>query len=118
MPFKTDYIILFILNIFDILTTITFLELNLATEGNPLMLYILDTTGYFGLLASKIIFLGFLGFVLSKESSREEIRNSKIAKYGIRFLVLAYIFVVILNFSIIVPYFIQWGEAWRHYYSY
>ena len=106
MPYKTDYIFLFILNILDILTTVTFLELNLATEGNPFMAFVLDSFGYYGLVGSKFIFLGFLALVLSNKEEREQIINSKVTKYGLRFLVLAYIFVVILNFSVIVPYFI------------
>ena len=106
MEHKREFIFLFILNVLDIITTITFLELNLASEGNPLMLYVLDSFGYFGLIASKVIFLGFLGFLLTKESDREKIRNSKVAKYGLRFLVLVYTFVIIINLSVIVPYFL------------
>ena len=106
MEHKRDYIFLFILNILDILTTITFLEYSIASEGNPLMAYILNKFGYTGLVGSKFIFLGFLGLLLAKDKYREEIRESKSVKFCMRFLILAYIFVVVLNLSVVIPYFI------------
>ena len=105
MQYKNDFIFLVILNILDMLTTITFIGYGIATEGNPLMLLLFNNWGFMGMLMPKVVFLLFFAYVLTKYA--KELKKSTITKYGMRFLNVFYVGVVALNLSIIIPYFTE-----------
>ena len=93
MNHKREFILLCIFNILDVLTTIYFLEFTTLLEANPLGILLLQHFGYIGIIIPKLIFLGMLGYALMGEDTK----HSKVAKYGMRIAVLAYLGVVIYN---------------------
>lgn len=102
MHHKIEFILLTIFNILDILTTIYFLEFTPLMEGNPLGIFLIEKFGYLGIVVPKLILLIMLGYYLLGE----DVKNSRIAKYEIRLIVLLYFGVVLYNIAGIALFYI------------
>ena len=102
MKYKWAFILLLILNILDVITTVTFLELNIASEGNPLVAKLLEESGYLGAFSIKAIFLGYLAWLLYKlpENHAKWIPVTMLSLANI-----LYIGVVIINSMVIMQHF-------------
>ena len=102
MKLKYLFILIVLLNILDVATTITILELGIAEEVNPIVKYLLDTMGYFGMALSKVAFLGFLGYWLVKAADSD---ITRFVVAGMYFLIVFYVGIVSFNGIVIYSYF-------------
>ena len=102
MKLKQLFMMIVFLNLLDVVTTITFLELDIASEGNPIVKFLLDSMGYFGMALTKVAFLAFLGYWLIKA------KESDITRFvitGMWLMVILYIGIVAFNSIVIYSYF-------------
>lgn len=99
------FLLLYMLNILDILFTLILLETGLFEEANSFMATIV--TDPFKAISIKVLLVGALLYIVYKRMERGTLKQLFISNYIINTAVIAYVFINISHFVWCIYYFIS-----------